>query len=79
MHTFPCFGIRFGFDLARGETRTGLALLVRAFGALGPVWRVGRVLCLALVALVVRDGLGPELVARIAVRVFILLGPAMVS
>jgi hypothetical protein len=79
LHAFPYLRVGFWIDLARGEARAGLALLVGALGAFCPVRRVGRVLRLAFVALVVGGRIGAECVAWIAVGIFIFLGPAMVS
>ena len=78
LHPFPYFRVRLRVvDLTRSEARTGFALRVRAVGALCPVWRIGREFRPALVALIVGDRLGTELVARIAVGILVFLGAAV--
>lgn len=70
----PDRGIRFGVDLPRRQALAGRALFVPAFAALGPVGRVRRECGLALVALVVWDGVGSEFISWIAVRISLLPG-----
>lgn len=75
LHTPPDVRVRFWLDLVRFEPLAAVALLVRAQYALCTIRGARGELRAALVAFIMRYRLGTELIAGVAVWVFILFGP----
>ena len=79
LDALPHIWVGFGFHLLRPESWARFALLMLAAGAFRFLGRIGRELCLAVVASVVWDRVGTEHVAGVSIRILVLLGSARES